>query len=664
MYMSLYITLASVFCMTLSGVPGLFFSRRGMTGQRIAMLLNLLATLLGGAALLMFVSSGSRIQTLTWPWSLPWGRFGVGLDCITALFLMPVLGISIAGSIYAMEYWKQNRHPGNGRKLRLCWGIMNAAMMMVVLARDGVLFLMAWEVMALAAFFLITTEDHDPGVHAAGWIYLIAAHIGIIALVAMVVLMRLTTGSFDLWITLHGSVPSAMAAAMFILALVGFGLKAGIMPLHVWLPGAHANAPSHVSALFSGVMLNIGIYGLLRFGETMTAPPLWWGLTLLILGAGSAVVGMIFAVCQNDYKRLLAYSSVENMGIVCMGLGLALIGRSVNRPDLIVLGLGGALFHVLNHSLFKPLLFMGAGNLLHATHTRKIDSLGGLAAKMPITAILFFTGALAICGLPGLNGFLSEWLIYLGLLRTATVPQGGTLVWISLAAGALAATGALAVAGFVKLTGSVFLGNKRSDQMSHAHDPGAEMLLPMGILASGCCAMALFPDVTMPFLARAIHDWAPRATTAGGSIGALAPLHEMAIVNAVLLLAAAAIGSVLWAVRKTRAAVRRPTWSCACARTSSRMQYTGASFSRMLAQMFSWMIPNTHAELPVPRYCPQPMEIVRDVPDVVLDRGLIPCFALTRRLLARLRPLQNKPVNMYLAYMLAILLLLLLALGF
>ena len=656
--------LASTLSMAISGVPGLLFSRRSMTGQWIATLLNLLATLLGIVALLTFVSGGYHSENMAWPWTLPWGGFAVGIDTITALFLMPILGVSLLGSIYAMAYWKQTQHPGNGRKLRFCWGLMNAGMMMVVLARDGVLFLMAWEIMALAAFFLITTEDHNPCVREAGWIYLIAAHIGMIALVAMFVLLRLTAGSFELWMTILSSVPQGMTAAIFLLALAGFGLKAGIMPLHVWLPGAHANAPSHVSALFSGVMLNVGIYGLVRIGEIMTVPPLWWGATLLILGAGSAVAGMIFAVCQNDYKRLLAYSSIENMGIICIGLGLATIGRTSNRPDLVLLGLGGALFHILNHSLFKPLLFLGAGNILHATNTRKIDALGGLAGKMPVTAGLFFMGSLAICGLPGLNGFLSEWLIYLGLLRTAIAAHVDTLVWISLAVPALAITGASAVAGFVKLFGSVFLGNKRSAEVDHAHDPGAGTLAPLAILALGCVALALFPELIIPLLVSAAHAWAPQMIASTASFGSLAPLQEMAKLNVGLLIGGTAFLLLLGIVRQQKLRAAIPTWSCGFARPVARMQYTGASFSRMLAQLFTWMIPVKPAVPPEGRYVPQPAQWTQDVPDTVLDRGLIPGFALVQRLLERFRPLQNKPVNVYLAYMLAILLLLLLALCF
>lgn len=655
--------MTAILGMALSGVPGLFLSRRGMAGQWMAMLLNVLATLLGIGALIVFASGGYHNVSLAWRWALPWGGVAWGLDVITALFLLPILVISAFGSIYALGYWKQTQHPGNGRKLRFCWGLMNAGMMMVVLARDGVLFLMAWEIMALAAFFLITTEDHDPCVREAGWIYLIAAHIGMIALVAMFVLLRWATGSFDLWLTIPAPAVQGSAAAIFLLALLGFGLKAGIMPLHVWLPGAHANAPSHVSALFSGVMLNIGIYGLVRIGEIIAVAPLWWGVTLLILGAGSAVAAMVFAVCQNDYKRLLAYSSIENMGIVMIGLGLAMIGRSINRPDLILLGLGGALFHILNHSLFKPLLFMGAGNILHATHSRNIDSLGGLAGKMPMTAGLFFIGALAICGLPGLNGFLSEWLIYLGLLRTAVVAHGGTSVWISLAAPALAVTGALAVAGFVKLSGSVFLGNRRSAHADHAHDPGAGSLMPMVILALGCVAMALFPSGIARLLVRAAHGWAPKMVNAGDSIGLLAPLHEMALLNAVLLLTAVGILVAFWIGRKSSTAAV-PTWSCGYARPAKRMQYTGASFSRMLSQLFAWMIPVKPLAPPEGRYFPQPTELTQDAPDTVLDRGLIPGFVWMQRVFMRLRPLQNKPVNVYLVYMLGILLVLLLALRF
>ena len=658
---ALFIMLSACLVMALSGAPGLLFSRRSGMGQWIATLLNLLATLLGMAAWMIFGADGYHRELLTWPWALPWGNFAVGIDTISLLFLIPILGVSLSGSVYGMEYWKQSRHPGNGRKLRFCWGLMNAGMMLVVLARDSVLFLMAWEIMALAAYFLITTEDRDPCAREAGWIYLIAAHVGMIALLAVMALLHQATGSFDLWRDIHISATQPTAAAIFLLAIVGFGLKAGTMPLHVWLPGAHANAPSHVSALFSGVMLNIGVYGLVRIVELMTVPPPWWGITILILGAVSAAVGMIFAVCQNDYKRLLAYSSIENMGIINIGVGLAVIGKSTHRPDLVLLGLCGALFHTLNHSLFKPLLFMGAGNILYATRSRNINALGGLAGKMPMTAGLLFAGALAICGLPGLNGFLSEWIIYLGLLRTVTAAHAGNWVWISLAVPALAVTGALAVAGFVKLFGAIFLGNQRPAEAYLAHEAGVGMLASMTLLAIGCVTLALFPNLIMQLLVRAAHGWAPQIVAARASIGSLVPIHELAVLNGILLTLGTTICGLLY--------IRMPaslhsTWMCGYGRPVSRMQYTGASFSRILADLFIWLIPSKPAVPPENRYFPSTTHATRDVPDTALDRGLMPAFALVQRMLMRVRPLQNKPVNVYLVYMLAILLVLLLALRF
>ena len=283
------------------------------------------------------------------------------------------------------------------------------------------------------------------------------------------------------------------ATAIFVLALVGFGLKAGIMPLHVWLPGAHANAPSHVSAIMSGVMIKMGIYGLVRVLVLLPTPPLAWGYVLLGLGVVSGVLGVAFAVGQHDLKRLLAYHSIENIGIIVIGLGLALIGRTLDRADWIVLGLGGALLHVWNHALFKSLLFLSAGSVIHATGTREIDRLGGLAKAMPRTSLAFLVGAVAICGLPPLNGFVSELLIYLGLFGTLGIGEGGACPMAAFAAPALALIGGLAVACFVKVFGVVFLGTARSEDARHAHESAWSMLGPMGVLMGCCLFIGLFP---------------------------------------------------------------------------------------------------------------------------------------------------------------------------
>src|ERR1051325_8309374 len=334
-------------------------------------------------------------------------------------------------------------------------------MVMVIVARDGVLFLMGWEVMALAAYFLVVTEGNKSEVREAGWIYLVATHVGTLSLFGFFALLWRMTGSFDLWPTGLAGISSKAAVGLFVLGAVGFGIKAGLMPLHVWLPGAHANAPSHVSAILSGVLLKTGIYGRVRVCGLMPHPPLWWGGTLVVVGTVSAVFGIAFASEQRDLKRLLAYSSIENVGIIAMGIGVATLGRSMDRADLIVLGLGAALLHVINHSLFKPLLFLGAGAILHSAHTRQMDLLGGLGKKMPRTMALVVVGAIAICGLPPLNGFIGELLLYLGLFAMVVGGGGasGATSWAALGAVALALVGALAVAAFVKFLGTVFLGS-------------------------------------------------------------------------------------------------------------------------------------------------------------------------------------------------------------
>ena len=311
--------------------------------------------------------------------------------------------------------------------------------------------------MAMAAYFAATAEDDNPDVCRAGWVYLIATHVGTLCLIAMFALWRHATDSFAL--NPAQGISAEAAGTIFVLSLIGFGFKAGIMPLHVWLPGAHANAPSHVSAVMSGVMLKMGVYGIIRMTAMLPVTAVWWGGVVLIVGAITGVAGIAFAIGQNDIKRMLAYSSIENIGIIMIGLGLALLGRAFNQPEWILLGLGGALLHVWNHSLFKSLLFFNAGAIIHASHTRNIDQMGGLAKRMPRTMVLFVVGAVAICALPPLNGFASEWLIYSGLFSTLGFGSGQGFPVAAIAAVPLAMIGALAVACFVKILGTVFLGD-------------------------------------------------------------------------------------------------------------------------------------------------------------------------------------------------------------
>ena len=662
--MGTLVVLISTAIIALSGVPGLLMPRRSALGQWVAMGLNVLASAIGVTGLILHMTRNAPADAVAFSWSLPWGHFAASVDALGVLFLIPMLLVSALGSIYGLSYWEQSTHIANGRKLRLCWGLMTAGMMMVVLARDGVLFLIAWEIMALATFFLVGTQDTKPEVRQAAWVYLVATHVGTLCLFALFALLRFATGSFDLWPVAPGAMAPWIATTVFVLGLIGFGLKAGIMPLHIWLPGAHANAPSHVSAILSGVLLKTGVYGLIRVVAFVPQPPLWWGETLLVLGALSGVAGITFAMAQQDYKRLLAYSSIENIGIIIMGVGLATIGRALGRADLIILGMGGALLHVLNHSLFKPLLFMGAGNLLHAVHTRKIDALGGLGKVMPRTFMLVVIGAVAICGLPPLNGFVSELLLYVGFFRNISAENQPSLVWAALAAPVLALIGALAVSGFVKLLGGVFGGTARTLDPHQAHDPGISMLGPMIVLAAGCVTIGVWPSGLMSLVERAVASWDPMPSRSGQTIAGMVPVAGLSFISLGFVLIALCIGGVIYRLVRRSPWASAGTWDCAYARPTARMQYTGTSFTQMLASLFRWML-WPRVRLPVLRgLFPTQSDFASVVPDPILDRGLLPGFGLARRLSALARPIQRGVVQFYLLYiLLALVVLLLIALN-
>ena len=344
----------------------------------------------------------------------------MGIDGLSAIFLAPVFLISLLGNVYGLGYWKQTEHPENGRKLRLFYGTLTAGMALLVIARNGILFLFGWEIMAISAFFLVATDDDEKEVRDAGWLYLVATHTATLCLFAVFALLHAVHGSFALAPLEPGThCRPGMATAIFVLALVGFGLKAGIMPLHVWLPSAHAAAPESCLGDHVGRSHQDGHLRAAPGDVAHSAIRRSTGACVLLgLGVVSGVLGVAFAIGQHDLKRLLAYHSIENIGIIVMGIGLAMIGRSLGRADWVVLGMGGSLLHVWNHALFKALLFLSAGSVIHSVHTRDIDHLGGLAKVMPWTSLCFLVGSVAICGLPPLNGFVSEFLIYLGLFGT------------------------------------------------------------------------------------------------------------------------------------------------------------------------------------------------------------------------------------------------------
>jgi hydrogenase-4 component B len=643
------ILIIATICAALSGLPMILPRVPAAVGQIVSILLMLVAALAGVSASLNVLVSG-HTELYVIHWTLPFDSCTFGVDPLSAWFLLPIFLIPGCAALYARSYWHADHYPANVRKMTFFFGLMTASMSGVVLARDGISFLFAWEIMALAAYFLISTEDEKREVNEAGTLYMITTHIGTLGLFALFPILNLLAGS---WLfpdagSLDASSP--LASALFLTALFGFGMKAGIMPLHIWLPSAHANAPSHVSAAMSGVILKVGVYGLIRTLSFFHGVPLWWGCCVLFLGVVSGVVGVAFAIGQHDLKRLLAYHSIENIGIIFMGIGVALLGQATGSTPMMVLGMAGALLHVLNHATFKALLFLGAGSVIHASGTREIDLMGGVARRLPYTALLFGIGAVAICGLPPLNGFVSELLVYLGFFR-GIQGSGIAAAATALAAPALALVGGLAVACFVKVFGIVFLGVPRSSEHAGGHEAGWQMLLPMTLLALLCAAIGLAPVLFQRMLQRASTAALPAILSGGGQpLSELVPLPLLTIMGGILLLLLALL--YLWYRSRLKAAPlgETVTWGCGYQRPQPRMQYSASSFAQMLTGLFAFVLrPQLHKPGIVGVF-PQRAAFHSHVPESVLELVYIPALKRLSERFAGVRKLQNGILQQYVLY--------------
>ena len=646
----------------LSGVPLLPPARvRASRGQLVSIVLMLTSSVLGVAGAVYALITG-RSELFQLAWTLPFGPAEIGIDPLSAWFLFAIFLIPGCAALYARAYWHADHHPATVRKMTFFFGLMSASMSGVTLARDGISFLFAWEIMALSAYFLVSTEDEKPEVNKAGTLYMITTHTGTLGLFALFPLLNLLTGSWLFPASASMNAASGLSAAIFLTALFAFGLKAGIMPFHIWLPSAHANAPSHVSAVMSGVILKVGVYGLIRTLSFFYGVPLWWGVVVLILGVVSGVAGVVFAIGQHDLKRLLAYHSIENIGIIFMGLGVALIGREVGSPTMVLLGTAGALLHVLNHATFKALLFLGAGSVIHATGTREIDLMGGVARRLPYTALLFGVGAVAICGLPPLNGFVSELLIYIGFFR-GIQGTGMSAAVTALAVPALAMVGGLAVACFVKVYGIVFLGVARSEEHAAGHEAGWQMLAPMIILALLCAGVGLAPSLLGSVLQRVSLTAFPISPAAAGTtLAALTPLLMVSIIGIALLVLLGLLG--LWYRRRLAAAPRSETvtWGCGYQRPAARMQYSASSFAGMLTGLFAFVLkPQTHRPGIASGIFPADTRFHSHVPEVVLELVYIPFLERLYDRFHSIRKMQNGIVQQYVLYILMTLVVLLLS---
>ena len=596
-------------------------------------------------------------------WAMPGGAFALSLSPLSAFFLIPIFCLSMLAAVYGVEYLTPFRGEKDLGVHWLFYNLLVAGMALAVVARNALLFLAVWEVMSLASFFLVVFEHEKRSVRDAGWTYLVATHVGTAFLIAMFLLLGRMAGSldFDRWVELKAAMPPAMANGLFLLAVVGFGTKAGFMPLHVWLPEAHPAAPSHVSALMSGVMIKTGIYGLLLTLTFLGPPPAWWGWLLIGIGLTSGCLGVLFALAQHDIKRLLAYHSVENIGIIALGMGVGLLGLSSGSAVLAALGFAGALLHVVNHAAFKGLLFLGAGAIWHGTHTREIDQLGGLLKRMPWTGLTFVVGAVAISGLPPLNGFISEFMIYLGSFQGGIhAPLAVAIPSLAVIAG-LALIGGLAAACFTKAFGVIFLGEPRGHFSTQTREVGMGMRLPMVILAAGCLAIGLLAPAVVHAMAPVVQSATglPPATIAAGLGAAIHPLSMIVAAAVVLLALVAALTFARRLALARRPVTRTGTWDCGYARPSARMQYTASSFAQPLTDLFRPFLRTRRKTLSLKEVFPGEASLATHTPDVFREGVFGPIFAATVRALGRLKAIQQGRVHIYVLYVVIAILVLL-----
>ena len=590
---------------------------------------------------------GAPPQGLSLAWDVPFGAFVVEIDALSALFLLPVLVLSPVAAVYGGEYLLAHREQPVGSSW-FFFALLVASMATVLIARNAVLFLVAWEVMALASFFLVTADDREPTVREAGWTYLVATHLGTACLLAMFVLLGAGADPLDF----HRFPHSSHAGLIFVLAVVGFGTKAGFMPLHVWLPEAHPAAPSYVSAVMSGVMIKTGIYGLARVLTLLGPLPAWCGWLLVAIGVTSGLLGILFALGQHDLKRILAYSSVENVGIITLALGLGLIGLQAGAGDVAVLGFGAAGFHVLTHAVMKGLLFLGVGAVVQQTGTRRLDALGGLLRRLPRTGLACFTGSAAIAGLPPFCGFASELLLYIAAYRALLALGGADALPAVAAIGGLALIGGLAAACFAKVFGIAFLGAPRSDHAHRAREPGPAMQGAVLVLATGAVVLGL----GSPLVVRALEPALVQMTALPPDVVAAELGQGVAALWAVVAACVgfAIVAGALALVRRRllagRSVTTGPTWDCGYASTSPRMQYSGSSFSQPLTAVFARVLPtDVHGTLPKGLF-PARASFARTMPDVGREWLYGPLFRGFGRALANLRWLQHGQVQLYVLY--------------
>lgn len=563
-----------------------------------------------GAAILMLAAlaaMGMQPVRLVLPMGLPDLPFHLRLDALSAFFVVLVGAVAFGVSLFSVGYFRRGEGAMPGL-LCLQYHVFLSSMVVVMLADDAYLFMVAWETMALSSYFLVTTSHRIAEIRRAGFLYLLIAHIGAIAILLCFGVMHGDGGDYTFDALRASELPATWASAAFLLALFGFGAKAGLLPLHVWLPEAHPAAPSPVSALMSGVMLKTAIYGMVRVCfDLLGSPQWWWGMVALCLGLATALFGVVFAAVQVDMKRLLAYSSIENIGLVVMGFGLAIVFAAYKMPSLAALALTAMLYHCLNHAVFKSLLFLGTGSVLHATHERSLGKLGGLMRFMPWVGWTALVGVIASAGLPPSNGFASEWLLLQSFLFTGGLPNPYLKMLVPIFAAGVVLVAALAGYVMVKFFGVIFLGRPREERLEKAEDASGLERLGLVWLTALCILLGLFPVAVMELIDPIPFSLVGRGLAQSGRVGdwlTLAPVSaERAAYSPLVFLVVtlAIVGLTIVAVRRFyHGRLRRANaWDCGYPLQTPRMQDTAEGFGQPIRQIFEPFF-RMERELPSP----------------------------------------------------------------
>jgi len=634
---------------------------------------------LTGALLEAFAAMGGLLSGADVAWNLPSGipyiSCSIRLDSMALFFLLTLSILAASVAVYSVGYLK---HGAAGKNPALSSALLNlllASLTLVFGASDVVFFLIAWEGMVVAAYFLVVTNHESGEARQGGLLYILMSRGGTGMLFIGFLLLASAAGSTD-FRAMHAigeKLPATAGGLAFLLLFLGFGVKAGIIPLHIWLPAAHPVAPSNISALMSGIMIKTGIYGMARvFFDFYGALPAWAGMMVLLVGVVSAVLGVLYALMEHDLKRLLAYHSIENIGIILMGFGASLLFRSYGHPVLASLALIAGLFHTLNHGVFKCLLFLGAGSVLQATDTRNMEKMGGLIRRMPSTALYFLIGAIAISGLPPLNGFVSEWLTYQALLAGFGATTELTRVVFPIAGALLALTAALAAACFVKAFGITFLALPRSREAEEAREVARSMRIGMAILAAVCVCLGLgatwflpaFDAITRPLLGINVSQHLVSGSGLILTAGTAKSGSVSTLLLALMLVALSGIPLLLWMIWG-RYAKRStgPAWDCGLPGLTADNEYTATAFSKPLRMIFAALFRprrEIHAEFEVSPYYPKAIRFESEIQPAFEKHIYDPVRDGILRIARSMRMVQAGSLHAYLSYIFIALILLLL----